>query len=216
VPWQRLQPWQLGCSGGGRGEWGDWAAGRQVPQPARIDMRLLLALFTGIALLTTPTLTVYGQDPASFVVRADLVVLHVSVQDSRGRWVPGLPESAFRVFEDGAVQPISHFGTHDAPVTVGLLIDNSISMRENRNLVIAAATEFAAAGHPDDELFALAFNERVVPVFPESAPFAESPAALKQALTAAFPRAASPPSSMRYMRDSSTPAAGDTPARRLS
>jgi Ca-activated chloride channel family protein len=151
-----------------------------------MDMRLLLALFTCCALLTDSILAARGQDPASFVARTDLVVLHVTVQDTRGRWVPDLPESAFQVIEDRAVQQISHFGAHDAPVTVGLLIDNSISMRESRDLVIAAATEFAAAGHPDDELFALAFNERVVPVFPEQAPFAESPAALAQALTTAI------------------------------
>jgi Ca-activated chloride channel family protein len=151
-----------------------------------MDMRLLLALFTGFALLTGTTLTLRAQAPAAFVARTDLVVLHVTVHDTRGRWVPDLPQSAFQVIEDRAVQQISHFGAHDTPVTVGLLIDNSISMRENRDLVIAAATEFAGAGNPDDELFALAFNERIVPVFPESAPFAESPGALREALTTAI------------------------------
>jgi Ca-activated chloride channel family protein len=124
-----------------------------------------------------------AQESPAFIARTELVVLHVNVQDRNGGWVSGLPSSAFLVLEDNQPQVITHFVADDSPVTVGLLIDNSISMRESRDRVIAGARAFAEAGHPDDEVFALAFNEDVLPVLPLSTPFAESPALLQQALT---------------------------------
>jgi VWFA-related protein len=123
-----------------------------------------------------------SSQPPTFTSSADLVVLHVSVQDRDGGYVSDLSQDAFAIFEDGLPQTIAQFVNQDTPVTVGLLIDNSISMRESRELVIAAAAEFADAGHPNDERFALAFNEHVVPVLPESAPFTSDTAVLRSAL----------------------------------
>jgi Ca-activated chloride channel family protein len=121
-----------------------------------------------------------------FSERTDLVVLHVLVTDRRGGYVTGLGADAFTVLEDGRRQAVAFFGAEDAPVTVGLLIDSSGSMQPVRERVIAAATAFAEASNPEDELFALTFNDDVRPVLPADAPFTGDAATLRAALTAGF------------------------------
>jgi VWFA-related protein len=118
-----------------------------------------------------------------FTSEADLVVLHVMVKDRKGAYVSDLPQDAFRVLEDNRPQTIHVFTGEDAPATIGLLIDASGSMRGARDLVIAAVSAFARSSHPQDELFALAFNEDVQAVLPAEAPFTADAATLEHALT---------------------------------
>ena len=77
-----------------------------------------------------------------FSTTSELVVLHATVKDRKGRYVTDLSRDAFTVFEDKAPQTISFFASDDAPVTVGLLIDSSGSMQSNLDLTIAAARSF--------------------------------------------------------------------------
>jgi VWFA-related protein len=95
-----------------------------------------------------------GTHTPVFSSRAELVVVHVTVTDRQGAYVSGLPQEAFHITEDGAPQQVDFFSGEDSPVTVGLLVDSSASMREGRERVIAAATAFAAASSSEDELFA--------------------------------------------------------------
>lgn len=89
-----------------------------------------------------------------------LVVLHVTVVDeSAGEFVTGLTQDNFRVFEDKAEQKISFFSARDIPVTMGLVIDNSGSMREKRDQVNAAALAFVRTSNPQDEAFVVNFND---------------------------------------------------------
>jgi len=132
--------------------------------------------------ITTAGIT-NGQDRPVFSAKSDLVVLHVTVKDKKGKYVTDLPEDAFAVSEDGHRQTIRFFAAEDSPVTVGLLIDSSSSMLPNRERVIAAATAFAESSHPDDELFALAFNETVQAALPPDGPFTSSAVALRRAVT---------------------------------
>jgi VWFA-related protein len=67
-------------------------------------------------------------------------------------------------------------------VTVGLLVDSSASMHSSRRLIIAGAAAFAAASHPQDEVFALAFNEDVTAALPPGAPFTSDSVVLEAAL----------------------------------
>lgn len=90
----------------------------------------------------------------------DLVVLHVSVTDEHGQFVPGLREENFRVFEDDSEQKIAVLRQEDAPVSMGLLIDNSGSMFDKREKVNAAALTFVKTSNPDDEVFVAHFNDR--------------------------------------------------------
>jgi VWFA-related protein len=135
-----------------------------------------------VAVLLLASNTPFHGQQAVFSARSDLVVLHVTVTDRRGGYVTGLPRDAFRVFEEDQPQAISFLTDADTPVTVGLLIDSSGSMLANRELVIAAAAAFAEASHPQDEIFALAFNERVRAALPEEEPFTSDVGTLRSAL----------------------------------
>jgi Ca-activated chloride channel family protein len=92
-------------------------------------------------------------------VSTDLVVLHATVTDDRGQFVPGLKQTNFRVFEDKVEQKVSAFASEDIPVTMGLVIDNSGSMREKRAQVNAAALTFVRTSNPQDEVFVVNFND---------------------------------------------------------
>ncbi len=103
-----------------------------------------------------------GQTPgagAPISVSVNLVVLHTTVLDDRGRFAEGLKEENFRVFEDKAQQKLSVFKREDIPVSMGLVIDNSGSMREKRPRVNEAALTLVQASNPDDEAFVVNFND---------------------------------------------------------
>ena len=116
-----------------------------------------------------------GGAAAAPVFKADseLVVLHVTVKDRSGAYVAGLPREAFGVVEDGRAQTVRLLTDTGTPVTVGLLVNSSASMQPIRHLVIAGGAAFADASHPRDEIFALAFNEAVMPALLPGAPFHE-------------------------------------------
>jgi len=151
-----------------------------------MGVRTLAAGIVALVLAADPTaLQALRQDvrPPAFTTGADLVVLHVNVQRADGGFVSALSRDAFAVFEDGKPESVELFLEQDTPVTVGLVVDNSISMRANRELVVAAVGEFARAGHPRDARFALVFNEHVTPALPPFRPFTADAAILEQALT---------------------------------
>ena len=155
-----------------------------VPTSMRLSQSLGIAPIAALALLACAV--GYAQAPPRFAASTDLVVLHMNVQDRRGKAVSGLPEDAFSVLEDGQPQPISFFTNEDVPVTVGLIVDNSTSMWSIRDRVIAGAVAFAEASRPGDEMFALAFNEDVRPALSADAPFTNDIGVLRRALTTAI------------------------------
>ena len=112
------------------------------------------------ALIVMEVMLAAGQTP-SFRTETRLVVLHATVLNSRGGRVTDLDQRAFTVFENGKRQPITLFRRDDVPISVGLLIDNSGSMRPLRGRVEKAALAFARASNPQDELFVLNFADRV-------------------------------------------------------
>ncbi len=79
------------------------------------------------------------QDAYKIKSQVSLVVLHVSVLNDRSVFVPGLLEENFRVLEDKAEQKLSVFKQEDVPVSFGLVVDNSGSMKAKRPQVNAAA-----------------------------------------------------------------------------
>jgi Ca-activated chloride channel homolog len=102
-----------------------------------------------------------GQQQSGHRIKSDvdLVVLHVTVSDDRGQFVPDLQEGNFRVFEQNIEQKISFFSRQDIPVTMGLVIDNSGSMREKREQVNTAAMTLVRTSNPQDEAFVVNFND---------------------------------------------------------
>lgn len=158
------------------------AAGRWPAVPC-VPVTALWRLLVVVPTVVSTAFLAWAQDlQPTFSSGAELVVLHVTVKDRDGAYLTDLPPEAFAVFEDERPRPITVFTAVDSPVTVGLLLDSSGSMREGRSRVVAAATAFAAASHPLDELFALTFNETVRAVLPATAPFTSDPAALEAAL----------------------------------
>jgi Ca-activated chloride channel family protein len=136
----------------------------------------------------TASLLAAAQDPAPaeeqvFRAHSDLVVLHVNVFAGRSDAVPNLPQDAFTVLEDGRPQQISFFSSADVPVAVGLVVDNSGSMIARQSMVIAGALAFASASHPEDELFAVIFNENVRFGLPPTVPFTHSRPMVQAALS---------------------------------
>jgi Ca-activated chloride channel family protein len=102
------------------------------------------------------------QAPASFKSgSSELVVLPVVVTDKQGRYVSDLDRDRFTVFDNGRRIPIELFSNEDTPLTVGLIIDASGSMRQKIGEVISASIAFARSSNPDDELFAIRFNDDV-------------------------------------------------------
>ncbi len=97
----------------------------------------------------------------TFVIRKDVdeVLLHATVIDDKQRIVTNLDKSAFTVFEDGKPQNIVSFRHEDIPVAIGVVIDNSGSMREKRAKVNQAALNLVRASNPQDEVFVVNFND---------------------------------------------------------
>ena len=99
------------------------------------------------------------QDAYKIKSQVSLVVLHVSVLNDRSVFVPGLMEENFRVLEDKAEQKLSVFKQEDVPVSFGLVVDNSGSMKAKRPQVNAAALTFVKTSNPQDEGFVVNFND---------------------------------------------------------
>ncbi len=112
----------------------------------------------------------------------NLVLLDVSVRNDHAAYVTDLQKSEFKVFEDGKARPITQFGNVDAPVTVGLVVDNSASMRSKRSEVLQSGLAFARESNPRDEFFVVNFNNSVVSGLPPHLPFTDSLAVLQRAL----------------------------------
>jgi Ca-activated chloride channel homolog len=105
-----------------------------------------------------------GQDSSengTFVFRKQVeeVVLHATVVDDKQRIVTNLDKGDFNVYEDGHPQTITSFRHEDIPVAMGIVVDNSGSMREKRQKVNAAALNLVRSSNPNDEVFIVNFND---------------------------------------------------------
>jgi VWFA-related protein len=108
--------------------------------------------------------------------------LHATVCDKKGRFVSGLTKDDFQVFEDRTPQAIKVFQHEDVPVAVGLIVDNSGSMRRKKNAVAEAALAFVKSSNARDQMFVVNFNERVSFGLPAAEPFSDNAAELERAL----------------------------------
>jgi len=77
---------------------------------------------------------------------------------------------------------ITQFASVDSPVTLGLVVDNSGSMRTKRDEVLQAGLAFARESNARDEFFVVNFNNAIVPGLPPQMPFTDSLPMLKRAL----------------------------------
>ncbi|MGD0545929.1 MAG: VWA domain-containing protein [Candidatus Acidiferrales bacterium] len=89
------------------------------------------------------------------------VLLNVSVRNNQGDNVTDLTESDFRVKEDGQEQKIVYFKREDVPVTIGIVVDDSGSMRAKKAEVVEASLDLARSSNPQDQMFVVSFNSHV-------------------------------------------------------
>jgi len=124
-----------------------------------------LVFFLLCTLLFLPGLS--AQTPTFRTDSSELVVLPIVVADRRGQLISDLDRDRFAVFDNGRRVEVELFTNEDAPVTVGLIIDASMSMRAKLGEVIAATMKFAGSSNPDDDLFVIRFNDDVRHAVPD-------------------------------------------------
>ena len=136
--------------------------------------------------LQAPSLSAPGQSPIS--ITSEMVVLPVSVTDANGDFVSGLGSQNFRVYEDGRLQNVTSFQQEDTPVTVGLIVDHSRSMRAKLPEVGEAVSAFARSSNPQDEMFVVDFNDDVSVEQFGGKPFTNDAEVLERAVSAVSAR----------------------------
>jgi Ca-activated chloride channel family protein len=161
---------------------------KQQPMAARTRHILILglAIFLKTFAEQAPAIEPQGQ-PFKLTATAELVLLDVSVKDTTGVQVPGLGKNNFQIYESGQLQTITHFSSDDVPVTVGLVIDTSGSMRTKHPEVVTAALVFIHASNRQDEVFVVNFNDRASFGLPGNIPFTDDVAKLQAALSMSDP-----------------------------
>jgi|SRR5579872_6640296 len=132
-----------------------------------------------LPLALTPFLAGQGVDSqaeSEFTLRtsSQLVVLNVGVSDVHGAEIRGLKAEDFKVYEDGHPQAVKQFAAEDRPVTVGIVLDASGSMRTKQAEVVTAALAFVHSSNPDDEVFVVTFNDHASLGLPSKIPFSQN------------------------------------------
>ena len=122
-----------------------------------ISRNIGLVLVAGMALAQAPPAS--QDDVPLYRTDTRLVLLHASVVDKSGKLLTNVPQSAFKVLEDGVEQQLRLFRREDVPVSMGIIVDNSGSMTSKRTRVAAAALEMVKQSNPDDEVFIVNFND---------------------------------------------------------
>jgi Ca-activated chloride channel homolog len=132
-----------------------------------------------------PTPPPSTEDNTGTIFRSDthIVVLHTTVTDKSGHLVTDLPKSAFTVYENGVAQTIKEFKREDVPVSMGLVVDNSGSMRDKRAKVEAAALTLVKDSNKDDEVFVVNFNDEAFLDNPHGKDFTSDIKEMEEALT---------------------------------
>lgn len=161
------------------------AGERGRARAAALPLLLLIAPVAYAGQLAPPA--GQDQDSESFRIKVDvaLVVLHATVTDREGCMISTLGEQDFKVYEDGVPQRIRLFSNEDIPVTVGLVVDHSSTMRPKLAEVSAAARTFVQSSNREDEMFVINFNEKVSLGLPGRTRFANNTAELESAIITA-------------------------------
>jgi VWFA-related protein len=133
----------------------DWDAGPAINEH---QVRAVATLTAGGRVVQTVRTKGIGYNEK---VNVDVVQVTVTVSDGRGKFVPGLPQAAFRVFEDNRVQTITHFASEDVPLELLVAIDISGSMSPAMPKLKAAVKEFLKSVPTHDQVTLLGFNDSI-------------------------------------------------------
>jgi VWFA-related protein len=170
----------------------------QGKYPETIGTRNVLAycaipiIVCALALTTSWSRDLSQAPPApnsQFTIKSsvNVVLLHMTVRDRTGNLVDELHKEDFQIYEDRVPQRIESFSHEDVPVTVGLVVDNSGSMKSKLPEVVTAALAFVRSSNSQDEMFLVNFNDRVSFGLPRNIPFTDQPDQLRLALSKAQP-----------------------------
>ena len=88
-----------------------------------------------------------------------LVLVPVSVTDSNERFVTGLSQDNFKIFDNNKLQKIQTFSMEDTPVSVGIILDMSGSMGDKVERIRDAVNQFCEEANPQDEFFMIVFAD---------------------------------------------------------
>jgi len=121
-------------------------------------MRILLIILVILTVGLSVTLLAQGPQKGQFSIDVNLVALPVSVVDKDGNAIEGLTEKNFQVLEDNKPQDITLFRHEDVPVSLGMVIDSSGSMKNKKERVYGGALSFVKESNQDDETFVVAFD----------------------------------------------------------
>jgi Ca-activated chloride channel family protein len=103
---------------------------------------------------------------ANIRVDTNVVLVPVTVTDPLNRFVTGLEQDAFEVYEDKVKQKIVSFGSEDAPLSIGIVFDTSASMGNKLERSRISVAEFFKTANPEDEAFLVEFSDRPQLVVP--------------------------------------------------
>ena len=159
-----------------------WSGERGAAKAIALPTLLLILLMGHSGNQAPPAPQDRDSGPLRISVDVALVVLHATVSDRRGGFVSDLGQQDFEVDEDGVAQPIRVFSNEDVPVTVGLIVDHSTSMKPRMAEVTAAARAFVRCSNREDEMFVVNFNEKVYLGLPAAIRFSDSTAQLADAI----------------------------------
>src|SRR6266850_886156 len=100
------------------------------------------------------------QQNQTIKVDVDLVMVTATVTDAQNRYVTGLEQEHFQVWEDKLEQKIEYFSAEDVPISLGVIFDTSGSMKDKISTARDAAVTFLKTGNPEDEYFLVEFANR--------------------------------------------------------
>lgn len=117
-------------------------------------------------------------------VNVDLVLVPVTILDGMNRLIRGLGKNDFQLFEGKRQQQIRYFSNEDAPVSLGIILDISGSMKDKAERAHEAVMDFLKSANPQDEFFLITFSDK-----PEQlADFTQRPEDIQSKLVYAYPK----------------------------
>jgi VWFA-related protein len=142
---------------------------------------IVLTLSSGAAEAAPPAAALADRQ-FRFSTSVQMVVLQTTVLTSKGAFARSLRQRNFTVFEDNRQQVIKLFSHSDSPVAIGLIIDNSGSMKRKHAAVLAAAKAFARNSNPQDQLFVVNFSDTITFGLPGAQSFSANLRDLERAI----------------------------------
>jgi Ca-activated chloride channel family protein len=127
-----------------------------------------LRLVLGLTILVTPGLVTpvggWQNPPQGIVIGVEIIRVPTTVLDRRGRFVRGLKQQDFELFEDGVAQTLTSFKVEESAIRAQLLLDVSGSMNARIDDVKRAAGQFIRHVGPKDLIKVVQFDQDVTPL----------------------------------------------------